>query len=147
MLLLFIDMAMGAATVEKVLLAVVGALIVFDIYLYFDHVAGNTISRILHDWVYRDSYFFIPYLWGVLGGHFFLGVENSPFQYYPNGTLYSLGIVLGSALIVLIFGIYIKRKEKLLLRKKILPLIQFTLLVLGAVIGHFFWSLKFYEMP
>jgi hypothetical protein len=118
-----------AEIVGKILVIVTSILVIFDIYLFLNKTKGDTISNILRDWVY-DRFFFITYLWGVLAGHFFLGSKNPPFD----SNTYSLIIVIGIALILLIAG--------MAFRKRVRPIGQAVLLIFGAVIGHFFWSLQ-----
>ncbi len=146
MVLLTLEAIFNQENVEVVLLWVAGLLIVFDIYLYFDKVDGNTISNILHRWVYNNKFFFIPYLWGVLAGHFFLGTIKSPFGNDKASNLYSLAIVIGLAIIIWIITFILKRQGVLNEKSKKRPYIQATLLVFGAVIGHFFWSIKYFEI-
>ncbi len=142
MIFLFINITPAVEIVEYVLLAIIALLVIFDIYLYLDDAPGNTISNILHKWVYKDWLFFISYLWGVLAGHFFLGTEKPPFG-HTDSNQYSLVIVLGIALLLFLLGLYFKKRKSSAYHFFQKPYVQTILLIFGAVIGHFFWSLKF----
>ncbi|WP_109302070.1 hypothetical protein [Aquimarina sp. AU474] len=123
------DVMQTVEVIEKILLAIIGIIVIFDIYLYVNDTDGDTISNILKNWV-NDRFFFITYLWGVLAGHFFLGAKNS----IVTNTAWSLVIVLFIAVLLFISGMYFKQRIR--------PKGQIVLLVLGITIGHFFWSLN-----
>ena len=59
-------------TVEHIIVVVIAFLILFNIYLNYNKIENDTINEILKNWAY-SKYFFITFIWGVLGGHFFLG--------------------------------------------------------------------------
>lgn len=60
---------MGAAFVDVVLLALVGLLIVWDVFLAAREPSGDTISERIRFWARRYS--MIPFSFGVLVGHWF----------------------------------------------------------------------------
>ena len=117
-------------TVEHITLAIIGFLILFNIYLNFNKVKDDTINVILKNWAYKQ-YFFITFVWGVLGGHFFLGSTNPVF-----GSNWWMPVVL---VILLIIALIIIGK-RIKIQPKVKRRYQFLLLVAGLLYGHFFWS-------
>lgn len=117
-------------TVEHIVLAIIGFLILFNIYLNFNRVENDTVNVILKNWAYK-KYFFITFVWGVLGGHFFLGSSNPVF-----GSNWWIPVIV---IIILIIGLIIIGK-KTSIQPKVKRRYQFLLLLLGLMYGHFFWS-------
>jgi len=117
-------------TVEHIILAFLGFLILFNFYLNFNKIKDDTINVILKNWAY-NKYFFITFVWGVLGGHFFLGTSKPIF-----GSNWWLPAVLVIVIVLILITIG-KRLEKNIVIKR--PL-QFILLLSGLLYGHFFWS-------
>lgn len=117
-------------TVEHIVLAIIGFLILFNIYLNFNRVENDTVNVILKNWAYKN-YFFITFVWGVLGGHFFLGSSNPVF-----GSNWWIPVIV---IIILIIGLIIIGK-KASIQPKVKRRYQFLLLLLGLMYGHFFWS-------
>ena len=117
-------------TVEHITLAIIVFLILFNIYLNFNKVENDTVNVILKNWAY-ERYFFITFVWGVLGGHFFLGSTSPVF-----GSNWWMPVVL---VIVVIIGLVIIGK-KAIIQPKVKRRYQFLLLALGLLYGHFFWS-------
>jgi len=117
-------------TVEYIVFGIIGFLILFNVYLNFNKIKNDTVNVILKNWAY-SKYFFITFIWGVLGGHFFLGTRTPIF-----GSNWWLPVVLVIILVaILVFigkrlakGFSIKRRYQLLL------------LIAGLLYGHFFWS-------
>ena len=110
----------------------IGFLILFNVYLYFDHIRDNTINLLVKNWAYT-KYFFLTFGWGVLGGHFFLGTKNPNLDF---GTWKPVIIIVVLAGVVLAIGL--KQKKPFLLKRRY----QLLLLILGLLCGHFFWSLN-----
>lgn len=117
-------------TVEHIVLGIIGFLIFFNIYLNFNKIENDTVNVILKNWAYKE-YFFITFIWGVLGGHFFLGSKTPVF-----GSNWWLPIVV---VIILIIALFIIGKNVTIL-PKVKRRYQFMLLVIGLLYGHFFWS-------
>lgn len=117
-------------TVEHIVLGIMGFLILFNIYLNFNKIENDTVNVILKEWAYKE-YFFITFVWGVLGGHFFLGSKTPVF-----GSNWWLPVVL---VILLIFVLIIIGK-RVTIEPKVKRRYQFVLLILGLLYGHFFWS-------
>ncbi len=117
-------------TVEHIILGFVGFLIIFNIYLNFNKIENDTVNVILKNWAYK-KYFFITFLWGVLGGHFFLGTEKPVF-----GSNWWLPLVTAIGIIIslVIIGEHLKITPKVKRRY------QFVLLIAGVMYGHFVWS-------
>ena len=117
-------------TVEHIVIAVVGFLILFNVYLNFNKIENDTINVILKNWAY-NKYFFITFFWGVLGGHFFLGSHQPVF-----GSNWWIPVVL--VIIFVFFLIFLGRQlDKTVIMKR---RYQLLLLIIGVFYGHFFWS-------
>ena len=106
-------------------------LIGWDIYVAFFNRTPNekdTISGILLGWSKRV--WVLPYAFGVLGGHLFVPRTGEPFF----GHVGSTGLLLVVGLAVGIVGLFSRRTDRPW------PIQSPFLLVLGAVMGHLFWS-------
>ena len=117
-------------TVEHIIVAVIAFLILFNIYLNYNKIENDTINEILKNWAY-SKYFFITFIWGVLGGHFYLGSPRPVF-----GSNWWIPVVLVIALVILLIFIGNKRDHSSILKRRY----QLVLLVSGVLYGHFFWS-------
>ena len=117
-------------TVEYIVIGIIGFLILFNIYLNFNKIENDTVNVIIKNWAYKQ-YFFITFVWGVLGGHFFLGTPKPVF-----GSNWWLPVVLVIGIIVLLIII----GKKVTIEPKVKRRYQFLLLVAGLLYGHFFWS-------
>jgi len=117
-------------TVEHIILALMGFLILFNFYLNFNNIKDDTINVILKNWAY-NKYFFITFLWGVLGGHFFLGTETPVF-----GSNWWLPAVLVISIVIILLVIGKRLDKELVIKRQY----QFLLLLSGLLYGHFFWS-------
>ena len=117
-------------TVELIVVAIIGFLILFNIYLNFNKIENDTVNVILKNWAY-NKYFFITFIWGVLGGHFFLGSPKPVF-----GSNWWLPVILVIAITVFLgfAGRHLPNDLKIKRRY------QFILLIAGLLYGHFIWS-------
>ena len=117
-------------TVEHIVIAVITFLVLFNIYLNYNKIENDTINEILKKWAY-SKYFFITFIWGVLGGHFFLGSPRPVF-----GSNWWIPVVLVIVLVIILIFIGIKLDRSTILKRRY----QLLLLVFGVLYGHFFWS-------
>lgn len=117
-------------TVEHIVIAVIIFLILFNIYLNYNKIENDTINEILKNWAY-SKYFFITFIWGVFGGHFFLGSPRPVF-----GSNWWMPVVLVIILVILLIFIGNKLKRSDILKRRY----QLLLLISGVLYGHFFWS-------
>lgn len=117
-------------TVEHIILGVIGFLIIFNVYLNFNNIEDDTVNIIIKNWAYKQ-YFFITFIWGVLGGHFFLGTKYPVF-----GSNWWLPI----ALVIVLIIVLIILGRRLEIHPKVKRRYQFVLLTSGVLYGHFFWS-------
>lgn len=117
-------------TVELIVIGIVGFLILFNIYLNFNKIENDTVNVILKNWAYQQ-YFFITFVWGVLGGHFFLGTNTPIF-----GSNWWLPVVVVIAIILIL--VYLGKRIQF--DPKVKRRYQFLLLITGLLYGHFFWS-------
>lgn len=117
-------------TVEHIVIAVIIFLILFNIYLNYNKIENDTINEILKNWAY-SRYFFITFIWGVLGGHFFLGSPRPIF-----GSNWWMPVVLVIILVIMLLFIGNKLEGAHILKRRY----QLLLLISGVLYGHFFWS-------
>jgi len=61
--------------VEIIVFSTIGLLIALNIILNLNRYKNDTINVLIKNWSY-NKYFFITFLWGVFGGHFFLGTKE-----------------------------------------------------------------------
>jgi len=112
-----------------VLLITIIAIIVVDLILYNNNTENDTISYIIKIWINGRSFFLI-FLWGALAGRFFLSKAEPQRSQDISGAI----IVLAIAALLFLAGVFLKWRLKM--PYKVL------LLVSGAAIGHFFWSIS-----
>lgn len=117
-------------TVEHIVIGIVGFLVLFNIYLNYNNIKNDTVNEILKKWA-QNKYFFITFLWGVLGGHFFLGTRKAAFG--SNWWIPVILVIVIAAILVLIGS---KFKKNVVLK---IPY-QAVLLLSGVLYGHFIWS-------
>lgn len=116
---------MWSILATQILIGVVTALIIgFDIWLYNNGVPHDTISAVFKHWAILTP--FIPYVWGVLAGHFFWG-RVTPIIPNPSAP-----IVLGwSGIVMILIGIG--------LRYFAITVNPILFVVIGALMGHLFF--------
>jgi len=121
---------LSVQTVEHIVIAIIAFLVLFNVYLNFNTIKNDTINVILKNWAY-NKYFFLTFIWGVLGGHFFLGSHQPIF-----GSNWWLPVVLVIVIILLLIIIGKRVDRAFILKRRY----QLLLLVSGVLYGHFFWS-------
>ena len=117
--------------VVGIILTVVAILFILEIYLSLNNIPGDNVNYQIKDWAY-GKYFFITFFWGIVSGHLFMG-SDSPLM---RNTTWSVVIVAILVLGVLIAGLRLKNL-------RVTQAFQLTLLALGAIVGHFIWSMNF----
>lgn len=117
-------------TVEYIIAAVIGVLILLNIILSFNKVENDTVNVILKNWAY-SKYFFITFVWGLLGGHFFLGSKKPLF-----GSSWWLPVVFVIVILTTLFFIGKRKGPSFILKTRY----QVILLISGLLFGHFIWS-------
>ncbi len=117
--------------VEHIVIGIVLFLLLFNIYLgYFNKIKNDTVNIILKNWA-SNYYFFITFAWGVLGGHFFLGTRTPLF-----GSNWWLPVLLVILVLIILYLIGKRLQPDFVLKNYL----QFLLLLLGVLYGHFIWS-------
>jgi len=104
----------------------IGAIVTLNLILILNAVKNDTVNNRLSLWA-NGKYFFITFLWGVLGGHFFLGSTK---------PLFCCNWWLPVVLIVVLAGILLLLRNRI----KVKPYHQVILIFAGLVYGHFVWS-------
>ena len=117
-------------TVQYIVAGTIVLLVLCNIILSLNQVPNDTVNYILKKWAY-GRYFFLTFAWGILGGHFFLGTKVPLIK-----GKWWIPPLLVVVLLLILFFIGKKQKENFVMN----PKVQFALIVLGVLIGHFFWS-------
>lgn len=103
----------------------------WDVYVVNNEIKGDSISAILYEASLRIS--LIPYLVGILLGHLFW--PKKELSLIKNNATTGLMVCLYVGLIPMIFDII----NLLVWKQDIIPLAG---LMLGLLVGHFFWINK-----
>lgn len=115
-------------TITAIVLIVVGVgLVAIDIPLALNDVSGDTISEVLRYAGRRVPV--IPYAWGVLGGHFWAGVDTGM------GPWVELRITLWSLWVVGILSIWWYYNDY-----QLGPWSGVGVILVGILVGCFLWS-------
>lgn len=124
--------------VEIIVFTTIGLLVALNFVLNINPYKNDTINVIIKNWSY-NKFYFITFLWGVLGGHFFLG-NKTPIKLFIEQWW------LPPLLLAIIVIIMILHGKKLPKDYRVKPIHQITLLVLGLLYGHFIWSQRHEEL-
>ena len=116
--------------VEVFLVAITLAILILEVFLSLNNIEGDTISGIINKWAYGRN-FFITFAWGIVTGHLFLGAKNPLLK----DNIMSVLVVVLLVCITVIIGC--TRKSP-----KVTWVVQVILLISGAIIGHFTWSMN-----
>lgn len=120
--------------VETIVFSTIGLLIVLNVILNINYYKNDTINVVIKNWSY-NRYFFITFLWGVFGGHFFLGSKEPIIENWIIPPVLLALIVIG----MIIYG------KKLPKGYVVSTKTQVALLVAGLLFGHFLWSQRHEE--
>lgn len=124
---------MSIKTVEIIVFSIIGLLIALNAVLNINRYKNDTINVVIKNWSY-NKYFFITFLWGVFGGHFFLGSKKPILDIFI--TRWEIPPIL-LAIIVIIMILYGRKLAKdFVIKTKY----QVLLLITGLLFGHFIWS-------
>jgi hypothetical protein len=121
--------------VEAILIIVILGMLILEIILSLNDIKGDAISVIIRGWAYSRN-FFITLAWGIITGHLFLG-SKSPL--IADNALSVVTVAL-LACVAAIVGCKLKAV-------RISKLVQLTLFLVGAIIGHFIWSMNDVLIP
>lgn len=116
--------------VQLVVACSIGFLILLNVLLYFNDIEDDTVNFIIKSWAY-NKYYFITFVWGVLGGHFFLGSYNPVF-----GSNWITPLILLALIVILLIYFGRKLEKNFVLKRRY----QLILLITGVLYGHFFWA-------
>lgn len=119
--------------VEVILIVSILTFLILEVFLSFNDIEGDTVSGIVSEWAYGRN-FFITFAWGVVTGHLFLGAKTPLLK----DNVMSVLVVVILSCIVIIVGC--KRKSD-----KVTWVIQAILLISGALVGHFTWSMNDFD--
>lgn len=112
--------------VWTIVLVCIGIIVLLNALLNLNTVKNDTVNNRLSFWA-NGKYFFITFLWGVLGGHFFMGTVK---------PLFCCNWWLPVLLLIIICVVLILLKNKI----KPKPYLQAFLLIFGLLYGHIIWS-------
>ena len=121
--------------VEAILIIVILGMLTLEIILSLNDIEGDAISVIIRGWAYSRN-FFITLAWGIITGHLFLG-SKSPL--IADNALSVVTVAL-LACVAAIIGCKLKAV-------RISKLVQLALFMVGAIIGHFIWSMNDVLIP
>lgn len=115
--------------INTVGLIVVAVFVGVDVYLATDKIKGNTWSEVIRSW--GTLTLVVPWLWGILGGHFF-----HPFMVKVNPVIQKPGnfaLLIWLSCVITMLGFAMSRAD--------VSTIPFMLvaLALGIVAGVFLW--------
>ncbi len=128
-------------TVALIIIAAVSFVLGMNIVLFINDKEDDTVSDILKKWSY-DKFFFLSFGWGVLFGHFFLGVTQRPFptiDHFMSNLLsdwWPVIVVVAIVGIMIGIGYFLEKQDTLRVR----PFWHLILLLLGVCYGHFIWT-------
>jgi hypothetical protein len=116
-------------TISAILIAIVTVgLSAYDLLPALNETPGDTISAVIRSWA--KEWAVVPYIWGVLGGHFFLGYPQAITD--PTGDLY-----------ITMFSIWSMFLASLVMRSygtEVSVWIRLLVMAVGVLMGSFFWS-------
>lgn len=107
------------------LLVIIGIL---EIFANFNEEIDDNLNFIMNDCA--EKYYYVPYTWGIIGGHFFFGSIHIDLS-----TTIALVFISVSTLLLMIYDLLIKH-ERIGISGKL------TALILGFLAGHFVWSMN-----
>ena len=118
--------------VQMIMISFAVIYFLLEIVLNLNDVDNDTSNVILLQWS-KEKLLFVPFALGAVGGHLFLGTKNSFFQMCS--SLYPVLILFGlAAVMVVVTFLFSFKKTKMLLS---------SLLLLGVIYGHLFWSMNY----
>ncbi|MBS1505218.1 MAG: hypothetical protein JSS79_01120 [Bacteroidetes bacterium] len=118
--------------VQDIMIVFAVVYFLLEVILNLNDVDQDTSNVILLQWA-KGKAIFIPFAMGAIGGHLFLGTTNGWFK-IPN-SIFPVLILFGIAIVLLIIGSKMKfERTRLFLT---------TLLLLGVLYGHLFWSMNY----
>lgn len=118
--------------VVDIMIGLAIAYFVLEVLLNLNDIDNDTSNLLLYEWS-KGKFFFIPFAFGAIAGHLFLGTTDSSFK-MTNG-IYPVLILFGAVIVMVVIGYKVKfEKSKLLLT---------ILLAVGLVYGHLFWSMNY----
>lgn len=100
----------------------------WDIYSNFNDEQEDNLNIILYRW--SEKYYFLTFIWGVVGGHLFFGSSKMLISSYVSIIVVSVVSVL-----ILLSDYRIKRSE-IKSYKKIISLL------IGFLFGHYIWTMN-----
>ncbi len=120
-------------TMWTYIIIAVGSVVIaaVDVFLAKDATPGNTWSEAIKTW--GQNTMFIPYLYGVLGGHFF-GPYGNVFGWE---TPYKLSVLTFIGIVLVIAGVAIRYNH--ISMHGALPL---AVLLFGTACGAIIWGFK-----
>jgi len=100
----------------------------WELYSNFNKEKEDNLNIIMYRW--SEKYYFLTFIWGVVGGHLFFGHSKLLVSSYL-----SIVIVFVLSILILFFDRRIKRSQ-IKTYKKIVSLL------LGFLFGHYVWTMN-----
>ncbi len=129
---------MPLKTVEIILFSTIGLLFLLNVLLNINKYKNDTINVLIKNWS-LNKYFFITFLWGVFGGHFFLGTKRPIHPIFVEH--WEIPPILLAVIVIVMILYGRKLPENFIVQTKY----QIVLLISGVLFGHFLWSQRHEE--
>ncbi|WP_397363183.1 hypothetical protein [Olleya sp. R77988] len=129
---------MPLKTVTIIVFSTIGLLFLLNIILNVNKYKNDTINVLIKNWSF-NKYFFITFLWGVLGGHFFLGTKAPIHPIFVDR--WEIPPILLAIIVIVMILIGRKLPKDFVLQTRY----QIILLITGVMYGHFIWSQRHEE--
>ena len=129
---------MRIEVVEIIVFSTIALFIVLNIILNINKYKNDTINVVIKNWSLHN-YYFITFLWGVFGGHFFLGTKEPIHSIFLDHWEIPPILLAVIVIIMLLHGRKLPKDYIVGIRN------QITLILSGVLFGHFIWSQRHEE--
>ena len=129
---------MRIETVEIIVFSTIGLLVVLNAILNINKYKNDTINVLIKNWSF-NTYYFITFLWGVFGGHFFLGTKEPIHSIFVDHWEIPPILLAVIVIIMIIHGRKLPKDYIVGIRYQVI------LILSGVLFGHFIWSQRHEE--
>ena len=129
---------MSIEIVTIIVFSTIGLLVALNAILNVNRYKNDTINVLIKNWSF-NKYYFITFLWGVLGAHFFLGTKE------PIHSIFVDHWEIPPILLAVIVILMILHGRKFPKDFVVSTRNQIILILSGLLFGHFIWSQRHEE--